>query len=172
MATRNEAPAKMEAPVTKELNLDEKVTVKNIAGWNVGFARIADGGVGDVNIAKGGAARLSRNEIIAQVQNGNKLFAGVDGKGSHATLIIEDMPTRVYLDFETEDGSTKQAVFSSALVEKLFKIGNQSNFETELKKAIATRAEKYALMEAIKVLRLNDFSKIRFCENYTGYKIQ
>ena len=155
----------------KELNLDTKVTVKNIAGWNVGFARIADGATGDVNITRGGTARLSRGEIIAQVQNDNKLFVGIDGKGSHATLIIDDTPTRVELDFESEDGTVKQKVFSNELVTSLFNIKNQTAFESSLKDAICTRAEKYALIEAIKELKLNDFSKIRFCEEYTGYQV-
>ena len=155
-----------------ELNLDEKVTVRSIAGWNVGFARVADGAIGDVNIAKRGTARLTRNEIIAQVQNGNKLFVGIDGNGSHATLIIEDTPTRVEVDFETEDGSTKQQIFSNDLVKELFKIQNQATFESRLRDAICTRAEKYAIIEAIKELKLNDYSKIRFVESYTGYRLQ
>jgi len=28
------------------------------------------------------------------------------------------------------------------------------------------------MMQAIKRLKLNDYSKIRFAENYTGYKLQ
>lgn len=155
----------------KELNLDTKVTVRSIAGWNVAFARIADGATGDVNIMPRGTARLSRSEIIAQVQNDNKLFSGIDGKGSHATIVIEDAPTRVECDFETNDGSVKQKVFSNELVKSLFEIKNQTVFESSLKDAICTRAEKYALIEAIKELGLNDFSKIRFCEDYTGYNV-
>ena len=73
----------------KTLNLEEKVTVKNIAGWSVGFARLADMR-GDVVIPAEGTVRLSRNEIIMQTQNGNRLFTGTDTRGSHATLFIED----------------------------------------------------------------------------------
>lgn len=156
----------------EELNLDEKVTVRSIADWNVGFYRVADGAIGEVSISRRGTARLTRNEIIAQVQNGNRLFSGVDGKGSHATLIIEDIPTRVEVDFETEDGSVKQNVFSYDLVKELFKINNQSTFEERLKESIVTRAEKLAIIEAIKELKLNDYSKIRFVESYTGYRLQ
>ena len=61
------------AESVEELNLDAKVTVRNIAGWTVGFARIADG-YGDVTITPNGSTRLSRNEIISQVQSGNRLF--------------------------------------------------------------------------------------------------
>ena len=155
----------------EELNLDTRVTVKSIAGWNVGFARVADG-VGDVNITPNGSTRLSRNEIIAQVQNGNKLFLGVDNMGSHATIYIDDEPTRVYLDFDSEDGSRKQEVFTDAKMKSLFEIKTAKSFEAKFQAAICTRAEKYAAIQAIKRLGLNDFNKIRFVENYTGYRVE
>ena len=99
--------------IHEELNLDAKVTVKSIAGWNTGFARKVEG-IGDVNIAPNGSVRLSRNEIIGQVQSGNKLFTGVDGVGSHATLYIDDKATRIEVEFENEN--TTQNVFSDSKV--------------------------------------------------------
>ena len=98
-AAKNTAPVIHENIQPEELNLETKVTVKSIADWTVGFARRADG-YGDITIAPKGSVRLSRNEIITQVQNGNKLFAGIDGVGSHPTLIIEDAPTRIEVGFE------------------------------------------------------------------------
>lgn len=161
-----------ENTIAKEpLNLDAKVTIRNIAGWNVGFARIADG-IGDVNIPPLGSTRLSRNEIIAQVQSGNKLFTGIDGMGGHATIYVEDALTRIELEFDSEDGEKKQDIFSDAKVKALFELKRQADFEKKLKAEICTRAEKYAMMQAIKRLKLNDYSKIRFAENYTGYKLQ
>ena len=47
----------------EELNLEKKVTIKNIAGWEVGFKRIE--GDGDVTLPPNGTSRLSRSEIIA-----------------------------------------------------------------------------------------------------------
>lgn len=155
----------------KEFNLDEKVTVRSISNSFIGFQRVADGAIGDISIPKRGTARLTRNEIIAQVQNNNVLFTGIDGKGSHASLIIEDTPTRIEVDFENEDGSIKQVIFSNDLVKELFKINNQSAFERSVKDAIRTKDEKSAIIEAIRELKLNDYSKIRFIENYTGYNI-
>lgn len=154
----------------KELNLDTKVTVKNIAAWKVGFARRADG-YGDISISPGGSVRLSRNEIISQVQNGNKLFTGTDGLGSHATLYINDAPTRVEVGFEEAKGA-KQLIFTNIDVKKLFAIGTQDKFEEEFKRFIYTRAEKFAIIEAMKKEKVNDYSKIRFVEEYTGYKYQ
>lgn len=150
-----------------ELNLDAKVTVKNLAGWNVGFARIQDG-IGDVNIVAEGSIRLSRNEIIAQIQSGNKLFTGVDGRGSHATLYIDDAPTRYEVDFESK--RCPQAILTDKVVNDLFSL-NQSEFERQLPEKVVTRAEKYAVMNLIKKLKLDGYQKIRFTERYTGYTL-
>ncbi len=155
--------------IKEELNLDTKVTVRNIADWTVGFAR--KDGYGDISIVSNGSVRLSRGEIIAQVQSGNRLFTGTDGKGSHATLFIEDAPTRIEVEFESEDGKIKQDIFSDEKIKALF-AENITKFKTDLKATICTRAEKYAVIETIKRLKINDFDKIRFVEEYTGYKMQ
>lgn len=153
-----------------ELNLEQKVTVKNIAGWTVGFARIDS--IGDVTITADGSTKLTRNEIIAQVQNGNRLFTGVNGDGSHATLFIDDEATRKEVGFDSEDGKSKQVVFSDEVVKQLFAAKSQNTFQKNLTETIITRAEKYAVIQAIKRLKINDYSKIRFVEDYTGFKVQ
>lgn len=154
---------------TVKLNLDEKVTVRNIAGWNVGFARLADI-KGDVVIPAEGTVRLTRNEIIMQTQNGNRLFNGIDTIGSHATLFIEDKDTRIEVEFESEDGKRKQDVLNEDKVKYMFNLKTDKSFFENLEKNIVTRAEKYALVKMIKKMRLNDFSKMKMVENYTGYK--
>lgn len=157
-----------EKNVQEELDLEKKVTVRNIAGWNVGFARRVDG-FGDVTIAPNGSIKLSRNEIIAQIQNGNKLFSGIDGYGTHATLYIDDAPTRIEVEFETEDN--KQEVFPHADLTKLFK-ASQNTYEKQFTQIVHTRAEKYAIMEYMRKSGVNEYSKIRFAEQHTGYKFQ
>ena len=72
----------------EEIRLDKKVTVRSIAPWTTGSTRKTS--VGDITIPALGTVLLSREEIIAQGQNGNTLITGVDGVGSHATWYIED----------------------------------------------------------------------------------
>lgn len=153
-----------------ELNLDEKITIRNLANWTVGFKRIKSNG--DCSIPAKGTTRITRNEVIAQVQNGNKLLSGIDNVGSHATIIIEDAPTRVELGFESEDGKIKQKVLTEDVVVKMFEYKTISTFEKYLKENVVTRAEKFAIIEYIKKLKLNDFDKIRIVENYTGLKVE
>ena len=155
----------------KSFNLEEKVTVRNIAGWNVGFARLADMH-GDVVVPAEGTVRLSRNEIIMQTQNGNRLFTGTDTRGSHATLFIDDKPTRIEVDFESEDGKTKQDILTEDKVKYMFGLKTDKSFEENLEKNIITRAEKYALVQIVKKLKFNDYSKMKTIERYTGYKFE
>lgn len=152
-----------------ELNLDQKVTVKSIAGWQTGFRSI-DGK--DIAISPEGSVRLTRNEIISQVQNNNRLFNGVDGYGSHATLFVDDALTRKEVGFDSEDGTKKQSVLTDTVITNLFKLKSQNDFEARFKEAIVTRAEKYAVIRAVQRLGINDYSKIRFAEDYTGYRVQ
>lgn len=159
-----------EKKVTEEpLNLEQKVTVRSIAGWSVGFSRID--GIGDIAIPPEGRIKLTRSEIIAQTQTDNKLFAGIDGMGSHATLYIDDAATRKELEFESDDGKRKQVVLTEDVMKNLFNIKNQSSFETQFAETVQTRAEKYAAMQMIKKLGLNDYSKIIFAVKHTGYDI-
>lgn len=153
----------------EELNLETKVTVRSIAGWETGFARKFDG-VGDIHFTAGGTNRLSRAEIIGQVQTANPLFVGIDGKGGHATLYIDDKATRLEVGFDTND--TEQNMFTDSKLKKLFDIKSLETFKKCFTDEIRTRAEKFAVIEAIKKLRLNDYAKIRFAEEYTGYKVQ
>lgn len=153
----------------EELKLDTKVTLRNIAGWDVYFDRVVEG-VGTVRITPNGSTRLSRGEIIAQVQNGNKLIAGIDGLGGHATVYIDDEPTRKDLGFDKEDG-TPQNMLTDEKITKIFGIKQQDRFEETFKAEILTRAEQYATIQAIQRLGINDYAKIRFAERETGYTI-
>lgn len=164
MVTEN---TKLEQP--EELNMDQKVTVRNLAGWTVGFRRIET--QGDVTIPKEGTVRLSRSEIIAQIQSGNRLFIGIDDRGSHATLYIEDEPTRLEVEFDSKEEKRTQLILNSDLVKKLFDYKTMKTFEDKLHEYVVTRAEKFAITQIIKKLKLNDHEKIRMIENYTGYKV-
>ena len=165
MTVENEVDVKQ----PDELNLDAKISIRNIAGWTVGFRRVET--QGDVTIPQNGSVRLPRSEVIAQTQNGNRLFTGVDGMGSHATIYIEDDLTRAEVDFDNKEGKRTQQILTTDLVKKLFDYKTLKTFEEKLKEYVVTRAEKYAITQIIKKLNINDHEKIRVVENYTGYKV-
>lgn len=152
---------------TEEIRMEDKITLTSIAPWHTGFARILT--VGDVAIAPHGVVRLSREEVLAQGQSGNKLITGIDGVGSHATLYIEDEWTRKELGFDTDE--KKQTVINKKLVKDIFDKKTLPAFKKAVEENIVTRAEKFSLLSIIKTLKINEYDKIAFCEEYCGAKV-
>lgn len=150
----------------KEIRLDKKVTVRSIAPWTTGAQRVTT--QGDITIPAKGTVLLSREEIISQAQNGNRLLNGTDELGSHATWYVEDDFTRNELSFEM-DGKKQTFLFEDEIT-RIFGLKTQKAFEENIKKAVVTRAEKAFLIDCIKTLKLNDYEKIAFCIDYTGMK--
>lgn len=153
----------------KEINMDEKVTVLNLAPWNVGFPNSF--GKGDTCFSPSAKLRVRREEIVEQVSSGNRLF-GLDEYGSHATLYIEDADTRKYLEFDSEDGKRTQTVISKEKIEKWFELKTLSAFEKNIKENVKTRAEKSFLLKAIKDLKLDSHEKIEFCKEYCKFSLR
>ena len=152
---------------TEEIRMEDKITVTSIAPWATGFRRILT--VGDVSIAPNGTIRLSREEVLAPGQSNNKLITGIDGMGSHATLYIEDEWTRKELGFDTDDN--KQVVVDKKLVKEIFDKKTLPAFKKAVEENIVTRAEKFSLLNMIKVLKINEYDKVAFCEEYCGAKL-
>ena len=152
---------------TEEIRLDKKVTVRSIASWTTGASRKTS--VGDITVPAMGSVLLSREEIIAQGQNGNTLLTGIDGVGSHAEWYIEDEYTRNELSFDVDN--RKQEFLTVDTIKKIFDLKTKKTFEDNIKKSVVTRAEKYYLLHTIKNLGFNDYSKIAFCEEYCGRRV-
>src|SRR5690606_41071504 len=108
------------------LNLDKKVEIKNLCSLDLYFRRIESHCV--VKIPAKGKVRLSIAEIQAQVFDNNPMFVGVDSKGSHARIYIEDKDTRVLLGFEDESGS-KQQVLDSDEVKRILELKTFNAFK-------------------------------------------
>lgn len=146
---------------TKSLSMEEKITLKNLANWMVGFNKIESNG--EVNINAGGSVRVSRAEVISQYENGNKLLRG-DGDGTHATIYIDDKATRDYLDITSE-------LIDKNKVKKIFAINGLDDFRNEIYKTFTTQAEKVLLIKIIRECGFNDFNKIRECEVLCGMTV-
>lgn len=155
------------ASKTEEIRLDKKVVVRSIAPWTTGASRKITSG--DITIPPMGTVLLSREEIIAQGQNGNTLLTGIDGMGSHATWYIEDDYTRSELSFDVED--KKQEFLTQENIKRFYDLKTKRSFEDNIKKNVITRAEKFYLLNVIKTMKLNDYEKNAFCEDYCGRRI-
>lgn len=155
------------AAKVEEIRLDKKITVRSIAPWTTGAQRKTT--AGDITIPPLGTVLLSREEAIAQGQNGNTLITGIDGVGSHATWYIEDEHCRNELSFDIDD--KKQEFLTPESIKKFYDLKTKKAFEENIKKNVVTRAEKFYLLHTIKNLKLNDYEKNAFCEDYCGRRI-
>ena len=156
-----------ETTTSKNVRLDEKVVVRSIAPWTTGASRKTS--IGDITIPAMGSVLLTREEIIAQGQNGNTLITGIDSVGSHATWYIEDAYTRKELSFDTND--KEQEFLTTDAIKRIFDLKTQKSFEDNINKSVITRAEKFYLLNQIKTLKLNDHTKISYCERYCGRRL-
>lgn len=153
--------------IQEEMRMDKKVTIKSIAPWVTGARRVTT--IGDISIQPNGTVILTREEVVAQAQNNNKLLVGTDGYGSHATWYFDDVELREYLDFD-RDGA-KQLVVNKEALKNIFKSKTKKEFENAITSLVVTRAEKCALMEFIKEAKINEYDKIEFCKSHTGFKV-
>jgi hypothetical protein len=145
----------------ENLNMDEKITIRNIANWMVGFNKIES--MGEVNINPNGSVRITRAEAIAQFENGNKLICGT-GNGKHGTIYIDDKLTRDYLEY-------KGFLINKDFVKKIFEIKGIGDFSNKIADTFVTRAEKILLINIIRECSFNDFNKVRECENHCGINV-
>ncbi len=151
-----------------DTSLDKKVMVRSIAPWITGSPRVTS--KGDISIPPKGTVMLSREEIIAQAQNGNKLLIGSDSVGSHATWYVEDSFTRSELSFDLAEDNKTQLFLSKDIIKSIFAERTMKAFQNRINEEIVTRAEKAYLMECITDLKLNDYQRIAYCIEYTGMK--
>lgn len=151
-----------------KLNMDERVPVKNLCDWDIYFSRIET--IGTVKIPRKGIMRITRSEIQSQVYDRNPFFIGLDGKGSHAKVYIDDEDTRVLVGFEDEDSKTKQRILDTERIKKIIEYKTMATFKKRIEEEVKTHAEKAILVEETKKLGLNDHDKIKFIEEYTGFK--
>lgn len=152
------------------LDLDKKVVIENLCNWRLGFRRINT--IGDVSIAPKSKYPLPAGEIVSQCYANNKLFMGDDGRGSHARILIHDKDVRVEVGLDSDDGKSTQFVVTDEILKELFELKTIASFKKNIQEKIITHAEKNALIEYVKRFAVNDYSKIKFVEEYTGFKAE
>lgn len=144
-----------------------KVKLKNLTSWILTFKRI--NAVGDVVMPPNSIITLSEDEVMAQIYNGNKLFVGDDGKGSHARIFIDNENLRINAEFESKNTGKTQEVLTDKVLKEIFDEKTLTKFKETVKSKVKTQAEKLKVVEYAKKSKLNDHDKIEFLEKYTGF---
>ena len=134
------------AKVVKEKTVDDlkpsdRVEVRNLRAWEVSFIP-RDGNAEQVTkgiiIAPNSKTMFKLSEVEDQVNNGNELFCGLDGLGSHASLQIVDPIVREYVFGEP----TNPVQLTVDAVSELLSLENRSEFENRLSELVATNSDQ------------------------------
>ena len=146
-----------------------KVKLKHLTNWILTFKRI--NAIGDVVMPPNSIITLSEDEVMAQIYNGNKLFVGDDGKGSHVRIFVDNEDLRVNAEFESKNTGKTQEVLTDKVLKEIFSEKTLTKFKETVKSRVKTQAEKSKAVEFAKKSKLNDHDKIEFLEKYTGFKL-
>lgn len=105
--------------------------------------------MGDIEIPANakGFPMLSFDEVLTQIQLGNKMFTGSDGMGNHARIqIVNEDQRKALFGVEGLDVDAPVVVDLES-VKALLAIRSKAKFNEQLNRMVATNAEKKMLLE-------------------------
>ena len=156
-----ESGAVENASPPQKINFDEKITIRSIAPWQVGWNKLETRG--EINLVPYGSLRITRAEFIAGYENGNKLICG-EGDGIHATVYTDDEAVRNYLGIEAP-------ILNKAYIGEIFKVKDYNEFEQKIKDTFTTVSEKQLLVKTMQELHIEDNNKVMICKLACGLEI-
>ena len=151
------------------------VTTKEMfeKAYNGGYA-VGAFNVNNMEIVQGitEAAGELNSPVILQVSKGARAYAN----HTYLVKLVEaaaqenpQIPIALHLDHGDSFELCKSCIdggFTSVMID-----ASSKSFEDNIKKSVVTRAEKFYLLHTIKNLKLNDYTKNAFCEDYCGRRI-
>lgn len=135
---------------------NNNVLVNNLCAWPLSFWRKA--GQGDIEIPANARnyPLLSFDEVLAQIQTGNRMFTGTDGMGNHARIqIVDDEQRKQLFGMESVETDAPTLLDLDA-VKALLAIRTKAKFNEQLQAMVTTTAEKKMLVELAKQAGADD----------------
>lgn len=135
---------------------NNNVLVNNLCAWPLSFWRKA--GQGDIEIPANARnyPLLSFEEVLAQIQTGNRMFTGTDGMGNHARIqIVDDEQRKQLFGMESVETDAPTLLDLDA-VKALLAIRTKAKFNEQLQAMVTTTAEKKMLVELAKQAGADD----------------
>lgn len=123
-----------------------KVLVNNLCAWPLYFNRAEGQGSVEIPANAKNFPLLSYDEVLAQIQLGNRMFIGTDGLGGHARIQIVNEEQRKEL-FGVDDSTGNQTVLNTETVKELLAIRGKAKFNEKLNELVQTNAEKRMLVQ-------------------------
>jgi len=151
-----------------DINLNDKSKVKNLADWPISWEKLTS--AGDEYIKANATIPIRNDEIETQVNNGNKLYTGTDGLGSHARIYIDNPDMREYLGFDNKEEGRVQFILDDEKCQQILDYKTFATFKKHLKEDVVTNQEKAKIINYARKVKLNDFEKIKELESHCEMK--
>jgi len=162
-------PVQPETKTYTPPNMDSYSTCHNLCDNTIYYSLIEGG---DRKIAANGYLDMLNRDIVSLCNNSNIFFVGTDGRGSNARIYIQNPDLRVYVGFDSQDGKYTQQVLSDELCQEILDSKTQKQFEKTVNDKIISYHEKIHIMNYARKVKLNDFDRISFLEEYCGKKFK
>ncbi len=150
-------------------NMDSYSTVQNLADNDIYFSLVQGG---DILLKANGYRDMLNRDIVSLCNNSNVFFVGTDGRGANARIYIQNPELRVYVGFDSQDGKFIQQVLTDEVCQEILDSKTQKQFEKVVKEKIISYHEKVHIINYARKIKLNDFEKISFLEEYTGKRFK
>ena len=147
------------------INTDARSSIKNLCPWTVSFSLPSN----NAGIVLGANKKTTVNngELISLMENSNPMFEGT-GEGNHARIYVENEDIRKHVGYESEDGKTKQFVLTDEECQRILDYKTFSTFKKHIEESVICNHEKAKLIEYSRKVKLNDYDRITFIEQYCG----
>ena len=149
------------------LDMDKRSKVVNLCPWAVSF--MLPNSNGEVLLEANKSTTINNEELVTLADNQNVMFCGT-GDGNHARIYVENPDYRQYVGFDDPENKKIQFVLTSDECAKILELKTDSTFEKHVKEKVVLNHEKEIFMSYCRKVKLNDYNRIKFLEEYTGIK--
>lgn len=149
------------------LDMDKRSKIINLCPWAVSFT--LPNSKAEVMLDAGKSTTVNNEELVTLAENQDVMFYGI-GNGDHARIYVDNKEFREYVGFDNAESKKNQYILNDEEFQKLFDLKQEAAFERNVKEKVVLNHEKHNIIEYARKTKVNDFSKIRFLEEYTGVK--
>jgi len=149
------------------VDLDKRSKVINLCPWDVSFT--LPNSKAEQLLEKNKTTTINNAELITLCENQDIMFFGTEN-GNHARIFIDNNELREHVGFDNPEEKQFQFVLSDEECAKIFELKTDSTFEKHIKNKVVLFHEKAIIMEYARKIKLNDYGRIKFLEEYTENK--
>lgn len=149
------------------LDMDKRSKVKNLCPWSVSFT--LPNSNAEIILDGGKSTTVNNGELVTLADNQNVMFYGTE-HGNHARVYVENKDYREYVGFDDPENKRYQFVLNDEECQKIFELKQDAAFKKHVKEKVVLNHEKRNIIDYARKIKLNDYDKISFLEDYTGIK--